>query len=143
MKTGLKSLPNNLDLRQYLVVAYLKTGDEDLALEQMKKILEKRQKDVTLLLQMATLQERAGKQDETNIVGVLIGMSRLAFGPFGYGGSVAYNALEVGDIAEPRNSTGLYGWVSWQPCPKIKVKLFFQLWIYHPLANQETIKVDR
>ncbi len=66
----------------------------------------------------------AGKQDETSIVGVLIGMSRLAFGPFGYGGSVAYNALEVGDIAEPRNSSGLYGWVSWQPNAKIKVKLF-------------------
>ena len=65
MKTGLKSLPNNLDLREYLVVAYLKTGDEDLALEQMKKMLEKRQKDVTLLLQIATLQEKAGKQDET------------------------------------------------------------------------------
>ncbi len=65
MKTGLKSLPNNLDLRQYLVVAYLKTGDEDLALGQMKKILEKRQKDVTLLLQIATLQEKKGKQDET------------------------------------------------------------------------------
>jgi len=65
MKTGLKSLPNNLDLRQYLAVAYLKTGDEDLALEQMKKILEKRQKDVTLLLQIATLQEKKGKQGET------------------------------------------------------------------------------
>ena len=47
------------------VVAYLKTGDEDLALSQMKKILEKRQKDVTLLLQIATLQEKKGKQDET------------------------------------------------------------------------------
>jgi hypothetical protein len=77
-------------------------------------------------LQYGTVQVSilAGKQDETNIVGVLIGMSRQAFGPFSYGGSVAYNALEVGDIAEPRNSTGLYGWVSWQPCSKVKVKLF-------------------
>jgi hypothetical protein len=66
----------------------------------------------------------AGKQGETRIVGALIGVSRLVFGQFGYGGSVAYNALEVGDIAEPRNSSGLYGWVSWQPNPKIKVKLF-------------------
>lgn len=66
----------------------------------------------------------AGKQDETSIVGVLIGVSRMAFDQFGYGGSVAYNALEVGDIAEPRNSSGLYGWISWQPSPKIKVKLF-------------------
>ena len=32
MKRGLKSLPNDLNLRQYLVVAYLKTGKEDLAL---------------------------------------------------------------------------------------------------------------
>ncbi|MEE9190234.1 MAG: hypothetical protein V3U16_05645 [Candidatus Neomarinimicrobiota bacterium] len=65
-----------------------------------------------------------GKQDETSIVGVLIGVSRLAFHQFSYGGSVAYNALEVGDIAEPRNSSGLYGWISWKPNPKIKVKLF-------------------
>lgn len=64
MKKGLKSLPNNLDLRQYLVVAYLKTGQEDLALGQMKKILEKKPKDVTLLLQIATLQEKEGKHEE-------------------------------------------------------------------------------
>jgi tetratricopeptide (TPR) repeat protein len=65
MKTGLKSLPDNLDLKQYLVVAYLKTGKEDLALDQMEKILEKRKKDVTLLLQIASLHEKKGRQGET------------------------------------------------------------------------------
>ena len=64
MKTGLKSLPNNLKLRQYLVVAYLKTGQEDLALDQMKRILKKKPRDVTLLLQIASLQEKKGESVE-------------------------------------------------------------------------------
>ena len=64
MKTGLKSLPDNLNLRQYLVVAYLKTGEEKLALDQMIKIFEKKPKDVTLLLQIATLQEKDMKPEE-------------------------------------------------------------------------------
>jgi len=64
MKTGLKSLPNNLELRQYLVVAYLKTGQEGLALDQMEKILQKKPRDVTLLLQIATLQEKKGEPVE-------------------------------------------------------------------------------
>ena len=64
MKTGLNSLPDNPELRQYLIVAYLKTGQENLALDQMKKNLAKKPRDVTLLLQIATLQEKVGKNEE-------------------------------------------------------------------------------
>ena len=113
--TGTFSLYSRLGKKLSWYNQYAHRFSDDSALDYLKSTLQYDKVQVSIL---------AGKQDETSIVGVLIGMSRLAFGPFGYGGSVAYNALEVGDIAEPRNSSGLYGWVSWQPNAKIKVKLF-------------------
>ena len=59
-KEGLKTHPNNTQMREYLVVAYLKTGKDDLALKEMQKILTARPKDVPLLLQTAKLQEKQG-----------------------------------------------------------------------------------
>lgn len=64
MKEGLKSLPENIDLLEYLVLAYLKTGKEGPALERMKEILKIQPNNVTLLLQMARLQEKQGKISE-------------------------------------------------------------------------------
>lgn len=60
MEQGLKSHPGNTDLMEYGVLAYLKTGQEGLALRQMKKILTVRPKDLDLLLQLAKLQEKQG-----------------------------------------------------------------------------------
>jgi tetratricopeptide (TPR) repeat protein len=61
MKSGLKSYPNRLEFREYLMVAYLKTGKEDLASEQMEEILKQNPKDVALLLNLARLKEKQGK----------------------------------------------------------------------------------
>ena len=58
MKQGLKSSPNNPDLSEYLVVAYLKTGNEDLAIAEMEKILKSKPKDLSLLLRLAKLKEK-------------------------------------------------------------------------------------
>jgi tetratricopeptide (TPR) repeat protein len=64
MKTGLKSHPNRLEFREYLMVAYLKTGKEDLATEQMEEILKQNPKDVAMLLNLARLKEKQGKLPE-------------------------------------------------------------------------------
>ena len=64
MEDGLKSHPENIDLREYLILAYLKTEKEDLAIEQMRKVLKAKPKDVTLLLQLAKLEEKKGKFKE-------------------------------------------------------------------------------
>lgn len=58
MKKGLISNPKNTDLREYLVLAYLKTGRENFAIEQMRQILKLKPKNVTILLQLARLQEK-------------------------------------------------------------------------------------
>jgi tetratricopeptide (TPR) repeat protein len=61
MKSGLKSHPDKPEFREYLIVAYLKTGKEDLASEQMEEILKRKPKDVALLLDLAKLKEKQGK----------------------------------------------------------------------------------
>ncbi|MBN1105832.1 MAG: tetratricopeptide repeat protein [Deltaproteobacteria bacterium] len=64
MKSGVQSLPENLDLRKYMVFAYLKTGREGLAIDQMKEMVKITPNDVTLLLQLARLQEEQAKNTE-------------------------------------------------------------------------------
>jgi tetratricopeptide (TPR) repeat protein len=61
MKSGIQHLPENLDLRKYLILAYLKTGREAEAMEQMWETLKRRPNDPGLLLQLARLQEKQGK----------------------------------------------------------------------------------
>jgi tetratricopeptide (TPR) repeat protein len=63
MTQGLKSLPKDLDLREYLVVAYLNTGKEALAVSEMEKILKDKPKDVPLLLRLAKLKEKQGDSE--------------------------------------------------------------------------------
>ncbi len=64
MKNGLNAHPKNTELQEYLILAYLKTGQEDLAAEQMRALLKERPDDVTLLLQLAKLDEKRGKLKE-------------------------------------------------------------------------------
>jgi len=64
LKKGLRSHPKNTDLREYLILAYLKTGKEDLAMAQMNILLKKKPKDISLLLQLARLKEKHGKLKE-------------------------------------------------------------------------------
>ncbi len=58
MEGAIKNNPKNKDIRKYLVVAYLNTGRDDLALEEIKEILNFTPDDITLLLQLARLQEK-------------------------------------------------------------------------------------
>jgi tetratricopeptide (TPR) repeat protein len=64
MKAGLRHLPDQVELRQYLILSYLKTGNENLALQEMNEVLKVRPKDVPLLLQVAKLHEKQGKDKE-------------------------------------------------------------------------------
>ncbi|RJR35157.1 MAG: hypothetical protein C4576_25725 [Desulfobacteraceae bacterium] len=63
-EAALRSLPDDVDIRNYLVLGYLKAGKEDLALSQMHQILKLTPKDLDLLLQIARLQERKGQNKE-------------------------------------------------------------------------------
>ncbi|MBW1721820.1 MAG: tetratricopeptide repeat protein [Deltaproteobacteria bacterium] len=61
---GLQALPHNESLREYLVVAYLKTGAEEAALLELKRLVKSRPRDVSLLLQVARLQDKKGRLKE-------------------------------------------------------------------------------
>ena len=60
LQKGLKIHPDADDLRDYLVVSYLKTGAEKSAMTEMERILKSRPKDVDLLLNLARLREKYG-----------------------------------------------------------------------------------
>jgi Tfp pilus assembly protein PilF len=58
MQQGIKSNPKQTNLREQLLFAYLKTGQDDMALKQMGELLKIKPNDVGLLLQMARLLEK-------------------------------------------------------------------------------------
>jgi len=60
MKRAVKTYPKKVVFREYLVLAYLKTGKKDKAVSQMKEILKVRPRDLDLLLQLARLMEKKG-----------------------------------------------------------------------------------
>lgn len=60
LEKGVKSRPADMELRQFLIVAFLKTGKDDLAMDQLSALAKERPKDVNILLQLATLQEKEG-----------------------------------------------------------------------------------
>ena len=57
---GVKANPKNLELRQYLILAYLKGGKNKLAEKEIEKALKLKPNDTTLLHQLAKLKEEAG-----------------------------------------------------------------------------------
>jgi tetratricopeptide (TPR) repeat protein len=61
MEKGIKANPQQTDLRDYLLLAYLKTGKELLAIKQLEEILKVRPRDIGILLPLARLQEKHGK----------------------------------------------------------------------------------
>ena len=63
-KQGLKYYPKDIALREYLILAYLKTGKRDLAMAQMKEALKGRPDNTSMLLRLAKLQEKVGKIPE-------------------------------------------------------------------------------
>ena len=64
MEQGLRKNPGQINLMEYLVLAYLKTGKEKPAVTQIKKILKIRPKDVGFLLHLAGIQEKLGNSKE-------------------------------------------------------------------------------
>ncbi len=58
MKKAVKRDPENTIFREYLVVAYLKSGKEQLAITEMERILEQKPDDADLWLQLARLCEK-------------------------------------------------------------------------------------
>jgi tetratricopeptide (TPR) repeat protein len=64
MRIGVNQLHDTADLREYLILAYLKMGNEDLALQEMNEVLKLKPKDVSLLLDVAKLSEKLGKDKE-------------------------------------------------------------------------------
>jgi tetratricopeptide (TPR) repeat protein len=64
VKKGLNENPAETELMEFLVTAYLKTGKEDLAINQMEKIVKERPKDIPLLLRLAKFRESRGDLKE-------------------------------------------------------------------------------
>ncbi len=64
MEGGVKNNPGDMDLRRYLIVALLQTGNDRGAVEQIREILNKNPSDVPLLMQLAGLQEKLGNPEE-------------------------------------------------------------------------------
>jgi len=60
MDMGLEANPDQTDFRAYLVLAYVKTGKDKLAIKQIQEILKVRPKDVKLLMHLARLREKNG-----------------------------------------------------------------------------------
>ena len=63
-KKGLSVNPSEAELMEYLVAAYLKTGQEELAVNQMEELVKTRQGDIPLLLRLAKLRESRGDLKE-------------------------------------------------------------------------------
>ncbi len=60
MDMGLEANPDQTDLMAYLVLAYVKTGKEKMAIKQIEDILKVRPKDLKLLTHLAKLREKNG-----------------------------------------------------------------------------------
>jgi tetratricopeptide (TPR) repeat protein len=60
MEKGLKAGAKDAFLRECLLLAYLETGKEKPAMQQIKEILKIRPKDISLWLHLANLQEKHG-----------------------------------------------------------------------------------
>jgi tetratricopeptide (TPR) repeat protein len=58
LQKGLIKNPDRKELREYLILAFLKTGQENQAMEQLKELLKYRPQDIHLWLQLAKLQEK-------------------------------------------------------------------------------------
>jgi tetratricopeptide (TPR) repeat protein len=64
MEEGIEASPRDVNIRKYLVAAYLKTGKENQAIVHMKEALELTPKDAEMLMQLAQLYEKQNKPKE-------------------------------------------------------------------------------
>ena len=56
--------------------------------------------------------------------GLILGATHKLNDPVSFGGSVSINALDYGDFADLKSSSGAFGWVGWQPKDFIMLKVF-------------------
>ncbi len=64
MLKGVEANPKNLELRQYLILAYLKLKKNDLAVKEMEKALKLKPNNTNLLHQLARVKEEAGDLEQ-------------------------------------------------------------------------------
>ncbi len=65
-----------------------------------------------------------GLEGDNKMFGLILGATQKLSNPLSFGGSVALNALDYGDFADLKSSSGAYGWVGWQPKDFIMLKLY-------------------
>ncbi len=65
-----------------------------------------------------------GLEGDNKMFGLILGATHKLSGPLSFGGSVSLNALDYGDFADLKSSSGAYGWVGWQPKDFIMLKLY-------------------
>ena len=63
-KEGLKARPTETELMEYLVAAYLKTGKEELAENQMEELVKAHPEDIPLLLRLGKFKESRGELED-------------------------------------------------------------------------------
>jgi tetratricopeptide (TPR) repeat protein len=61
---GMALFPGEPELQKYLILSYLKTGQDDLAIKKMRELLKAKPKDKDLLLQLARLEDKKGRVKE-------------------------------------------------------------------------------
>jgi len=64
MSKGVKANPKNFKLRQYLILSYLKLKKNELAVKEIKNALKLRPNNISLLHQLAKINEGTGKLDQ-------------------------------------------------------------------------------
>lgn len=64
MIVGVKANPKNFELRQYLILAYLKLKKNELAVKEIKSALKLRPNNSNLLHQLAKINEGTGNLDQ-------------------------------------------------------------------------------
>ena len=65
-----------------------------------------------------------GLEGDNKMFGLILGATHRLKGPLCFGGSVSLNALDYGDFADLKSSSGAFGWVGWQPKDFIMLKVF-------------------
>jgi hypothetical protein len=65
-----------------------------------------------------------GLEGDNKMFGLILGATHRLSGPLSFGGSVSLNALDYGDFADLKSSSGAYGWIGWQPKDFIMLKLY-------------------
>ena len=67
MERGVRENPGNPDLGKYLLIAYLKTERHGLAIDLIKEMLEQNPKDISMLSQLAKLQEKLERYEDASV----------------------------------------------------------------------------